>query len=473
MSVPLKSDAAETFSLRAVLPFILAVALGMFLVMLDGTIMNVAVPRLVEHFRSDLKTIQWAITAYTLALSAVIPLAGWFSDRFTAKRTFLFSIVFFLLGSLLCSFAGTPGQLVLFRVIQGLGGGMVAPIGMALSFQAAPPEKRGSIMGILGLPMLVAPILGPLLSGYFIEYVTWRWIFLVNLPVGAVALYMVYRFVPNKPRPAGRAVKLDKAGMILAPLAFVSLVYGVHEGGSNGWAGMPAVAPLIAGAAALLAFIVLELRLEQPLLELRAFRSGYFTRGAVLSWFNMMALFGSLLLITLYLQQVKGLSPLTSGLYVIPQAILSSIGLNAGGRLADKYGSRPVVVAGILSLAGSLSAFTRLTPDSSSAYLIAAVCFFGLGQGLSMMQINTYVLKSAPKGLLARITPITASAQQLFTSFSVTILTSSLTRQLQKAASPSDIAALSHAFAVTFRIPFGLSLAALALSFFLRNPKSN
>lgn len=472
MSIQANPSAPEAapFSIRAILPLLLAIASGMFVVMLDGTIMNVAVPKLVQHFHTDLRTIQWVITGYTLALSAVIPLAGWFSDRFTAKRAFLGSMVLFVLGSLLCSFAQSSTQLILFRVIQGLGGGMIGPIGIAMSFQAAPPDKRGSVMGIMGLPMLIAPILGPLLSGYFIEYVSWHWIFLINLPIGAIAFFMGFKYLPS--RPAQRNAKLDKTGMLLAPLAFAGLVYGIHEGGTKGWAGGDVIASLAIGAAALLAFIWVETHKDQPLLELRAFRSSYFTRGSILAYITQMALFGSLLLIPLYLQQVKGFSPLTAGLFVIPQAILSSIGLNVGGRLADKHGARPVVIVGIAALACSLLALAFVRPDTSSAALIAAVSCFGLGQGLSMMQINTYVMKAAPKQFVSRITPITTSAQQIFTSFSITILTAYLSRQT-KGIAPQDLESLSRAFGHTFYIPFGLAVVALALSLFLRQPRSN
>lgn len=154
----------EAFSIKSILLPLLSIIVGMIMVILDSTVVNVAIPNLVEYFKTDLQTIQWTVTGYTLALSAVIPLAGWLTDRFGAKRVFLFTIAMFTLGSVLCSIAQSPEQLIVFRVIQGLGGGMVAPIGMAMVFRLAPPDKRGSIMGMLGIPMLLAPALGPVLS---------------------------------------------------------------------------------------------------------------------------------------------------------------------------------------------------------------------------------------------------------------------------------------------------------------------
>jgi len=460
----------KAFSVRAILPMLLAIATGMFVVMLDGTIMNVAVPKLMGEFNADLKSIQWVLTGYTLALSAVIPLAGWFSDRFSSKRAFLGCLVLFVLGSILCSFAENTSQLILFRVLQGLGGGMLAPIGITMTFQAAPPEKRGAVMGVMGLPMLLAPILGPLLSGYFIEYVSWQWIFLINVPVGFISFILGLKYL--KKHPVQKNVKLDKTGMVLAPLAFTGLVYGIHEGGANGWGNMETLIPLILGSIALIVFIWVQVHKDNPLLELRAFKSSYFTRGSILAWINQMALVGTLLLVPLYLQQVKGYSPMTAGLFVIPQAIMSTLGLNIGGRLADKFGTRPVVIAGIVSLAFSLFALTFLESNTSTAALIAMVCGLGIGQGLTMMQINTYVMQAAPKEFISRITPITTSAQQIFTSFSITILTAYLFR-ITKGVSSQDVETLSHAFGQTFYIPLGLALLALTISLFLRKPPVN
>lgn len=469
MTQPL-NDAAE-FSIRKILPVLLAVVAGMFLVILDSTVMNVAVPKLVRSFDASLGTIQWVITAYTLALSAVIPLAGWFSDRFSAKRVFLSSIVLFVLASLLCALARTPEQLIVFRILQGLGGGMIAPIGIATTFKVSPPDKRGSVMGILGIPMLLAPILGPVLSGWLIEYVNWHWIFLINLPVGMVAFWMARKYIPgSKP---GHEQKLDVPGAILAPVAFASLVFSVHQAGDKGWSNEWTLIALGIGVAALLLFIRRELRLRQPLLELRVFRSLSFTHGILLAWSNQIALFGSLLLFPLYLQQVRGLSPLEAGLYVIPQAILSTIGINAGGKLFDRYGIRPVAIAGIASLSCALFALTRVTGHTGSFYIMCSFAFVGLGQGLTMMQINTHVLKSAPKELVSRVTPITASAQQIMASFGITLTTAFLSRQLGRLPDPHAIEQAGRAFGHTFWITLSFSLAALILSLFLRSASSS
>ncbi|GJM73429.1 hypothetical protein HMSSN036_56450 [Paenibacillus macerans] len=188
---------AQEFSIRSIIAPMLAVIVGMIMVILDSTVVNVAVPRLVDYFATDLKTVQWTITGYTLALSAVIPLAGWMTDKFGEKRIFLITIALFTIGSVLCALAETPAQLIVFRIIQGLGGGMVSPIGFAMVFKLAPPDKRGAVMGALGVPMLLAPALGPVLSGWMVENLSWHWIFLINLPIGIIALLVGLRFCRN------------------------------------------------------------------------------------------------------------------------------------------------------------------------------------------------------------------------------------------------------------------------------------
>src|ERR671930_833164 len=204
---------------RSVLVPVIAIILGTFMVILDNTVVNVALPTLGRVFQTDLRLLQWVITAYMLAQAAVIPLAGWLSDRFGAKRVYVTSLVLFTLGSALCGLALNGEMLVATRVLQGLGGGMLMPIGMAVLYRLTPPERRGEILGLFGLPIMVAPALGPLLSGYLLEYADWRLIFLINLPVGVLALMVGLRALPAL--PAGRAAgALDSLGFLLGPLAF-------------------------------------------------------------------------------------------------------------------------------------------------------------------------------------------------------------------------------------------------------------
>lgn len=473
---PSSTAAAEApFSLRAILPSLLAIIVGMIMVILDSTAVNVAVPNLVQYFDTDLKTVQWAITGYTLALAAVIPLAGYMTDRFGSKQVFLTTIAMFVLGSVLCSVAQTSGQLVLFRVIQGLGGGMVAPIGMAMVFRLAPVERRGSIMGMLGIPMLLAPALGPILAGYLVEYVSWHWIFLINLPIGIVGIILGLKYLPVTEKK-GRA-HLDIFGILLAPLAFSMLAYGVNQGGGESWTSTGALVGLSVGGVALVLFVIVELLQKHPLLELRVFRSSDFTRGIILSWVTQAALFGSMLFVPLYLQQIRNYTPLETGLILLPQALASGVGMPLGGRLFDKIGARPLVFVGLSIISTALFLLSGVTVDTSLPLIILSLVMMGLGMGLSMMPVNTHVLNSAPREWVNRVTPLTAAAQQVVVSFAVAGMTGYLTSQItvhmgKMTAGSNPLAAAVQGFGDVFFLSGCIAVAGVVLSLILRRPKT-
>ncbi|MEW4426441.1 DHA2 family efflux MFS transporter permease subunit [Paenibacillus pabuli] len=462
----------EEFSIKTIILPLLAIIVGMIMVILDSTVVNVAIPNLVQYFETDLKTIQWTVTGYTLALSAVIPLAGWLTDRFGAKRVFLFTIAMFTLGSVLCSIAQSPEQLIVYRIIQGLGGGMVAPIGMAMVFRLAPSERRGSIMGMLGIPMLLAPALGPVLSGWFIQSLSWHWIFLINLPIGIAAFILCIKFLPDTDR--GRTPALDLLGMILAPIAFSMLAYGVSEGGTS-WTSTSTLTGVIVGGVALILFIIVELRHQNPLLELRVFKSSDFTRGIILAWVSQIALFGAMILIPLYLQQIKGYTALETGLILLPQALASGVGMPLGGRLFDKIGARPLAFVGLGIISGALFILSSITSETGLGLIILSLVMMGLGMGLSMMPLNTHVLNAAPRKLVGRVTPLTAAAQQVVVSFAVAGLTGFLTSRIATNTSGTDVGSvikgLVSGFNDTFFLAACIALFGCLLSLILRKPK--
>jgi EmrB/QacA subfamily drug resistance transporter len=470
-AVPAAAD--EPFSIKSILGPVMAVVVGMIMVILDSTVVNVAMPNLIDYFHSSVSTMQWAITAYTLALSAVIPLAGWLTDRYGAKQIFLITIVLFTIGSVLCSLAQTPEQLVIYRIIQGLGGGMVSPIGMAIIFRLAPPGKQGSIMGVLGVPMMLAPAIGPTLSGFLIEYASWHWIFLINLPIGVIAVLVGIKYLPKVERKAVPA--LDIAGMLLAPIAFATLAYAVSEGGKD-WGSTQAITGLIVGGIALILFIFVELRHKQPLLELRVFGSSDFTRGIIISWLSMMALFGSFLLVPMYLQIVKGFTPLKSGLMSIPQVLMSGLMMPIGGKLFDKIGARPLAITGMALVSVGLFLLSQLSVDTGAGYVIVALMFTGAGMGFSMMPVNTHILKAAPRRLVSRVTPLTTAAQQVVVSFAVAGLTGYLTTRTahhMALTAGNKGAAMVAAFGDTFYFAAWLAVAGGVVALILRKPKSS
>ncbi|MCO7127249.1 DHA2 family efflux MFS transporter permease subunit [Sporolactobacillus shoreicorticis] len=460
----------QAVTIKEIIAPLLAIIVGMFMVILDGTAMNVALPGLVKDFDSKISVVQWAVTGYALAQAAVIPLAGWLSDRFGAKRVFLFSVLMFTIGSGLCALASGIHELVTFRIIQGLGGGMVAPIAMAFVYRLSPREKVGSVMGMIGIPMLLAPALGPVLSGWLVEYASWHWIFLINLPVGIIALLVGLRTLPNLARQSVPA--LDVLGMILAPLAFAALVYGVSEGGTS-WTSAQTLTSLIVGGILLILFVGVELRRRQPLLELRVFLSSDFSRGIIVQWVTQIALFGTMFLIPLFLQQGKGFSPFESGLSILPQAAAAAVFMPIGGRLFDRLGARPVVATGLIFVTSAAYFLSGISASDGSRALILPLALLGAGMGLSMMPLNTHIIQAAPEQIVSRVTSLTNAFQQVMMSFAVaglsTILSGRMEVHLKDGVQP--LQALASSFGDTFTVLIGIALVGLVLSFTLRRPK--
>jgi EmrB/QacA subfamily drug resistance transporter len=467
----LNAGEEKEFSIKDILAPLIAIIVGLFMVILDGTAMNVAIPGLQREFNATISIVQWTVTGYALAQAAVIPLAGWMSDRFGAKRIFLISVAMFTGGSLLCALATDINQLIVFRIIQGLGGGMVMPIAMAFTYRLSPPGKAGAVMGMMGIPILLAPALGPVLAGWLVDYATWKWIFLINIPIGIAGVLIGLRTLPNIERQSVPA--LDIFGMLLGPLAFAGLAYGVSEGGHS-WTSEKTIIGLSVGIIALLSFIVVELRRDKPLLELRVFKSMDFTRGIVVQWVAQIALFGTLFMIPLFLQEAKGYEAFKTGLIMLPQAIAAGIFMPIGGKLFDKIGARPLVISGMTLVLVAAYLLSRITVDDSIWMMMAPLALLGAGMGVSMMPLNTHLIQAAPQNLVSRVTSLTNAAQQVMTSFAVagltTILFNKMTDYAKEGKPPAEAGTL--AFGDTFLVLVGIAVLGIVIAVFLKKPKN-
>ncbi|MFX3634916.1 MAG: MDR family MFS transporter [Candidatus Pristimantibacillus sp.] len=462
---------ASSASIRSIIAPLLAIIVGMFMVILDGTAMNVAIPQLSEDFGgASFTLIQWTVTGYALAQAAVIPLAGWLSDRFGAKQIFLISIVLFTLGSALCALATTAEQLIVYRIIQGLGGGMVAPIAMAFTYRLSPPGKQGAVMGMIGIPMLLAPALGPVLAGWLVDYHSWHWIFLINLPIGVIAVIIGIRTLPVIKRQS--VPQLDILGMIFAPLAFAGLAYGVSEG-STDWGSVKTLTGLIVGGISLIIFIIVELNRRQPLLELRVFASSNFTRGIIVQWISQIALFGTLFLFPVFLQTVKGYTALETGLILLPQALAAGLFMPISGKLFDKIGARPLVIAGLGLVTIGAFLLSNISANAGIGSYMVPLILLGAGMGLSMMPLNTHIIQSAPIELVSRVTSLTSAAQQVMTSFAVAGLATILARRAEHyvtaGVNPADIA--SSSYGDVFLVLTCIGVVGTLVGFLLTKPR--
>ena len=452
------------------------VVLGAIMTILDATIVNVALPTLGRDFHTSIATIQWVPTAYLLAFASVIPLTGWASGRFRAKPLWLASLGLFVAGSVFAGLAWSIGSLIVFRVVQGLAGGMIMPLGQTILAQAAGPQRMGRVMSIVGVPMLLAPIAGPVVGGALVGAASWRWIFFVNLPVGALAFLLALRLLPSPPRtPHDR---LDALGLALLSGGIAVFVYGLAEVGRHGTptAAVP-LAALLGGIVLVALFAAHALRSASPLLDVRLFARRGFGIAAATNLVLGVALFGVALLLPLYFQILRGESPLGTGLLLIPQGAGAAAAISIAGALTDKLGARRVVPVGVLLALAGTAAYTQIGAQTSYAYLAAALFLIGAGLGATI----TPSLAAAFQDLGRHEIPAASSAINVVQRVAGSLGTALLAVVLQRATSselpafhggigqaaalvarrPDAAPRIASAFGTTFWVAFALTAAAL------------
>jgi len=403
--------------------------LGAIMSILDVTVVNVAINTLSRDFDTPLSTIQWVATGYTLALATVIPITGWAADRFGTKRLYMTSIALFLSGSILAGTAWSAESLIGFRVLQGLGGGMLMPAGMTILTRAAGTQRVGRVMAIIGVPMLLGPIVGPILGGWLVDSFSWRWIFYINVPIGIVALTLSARILPRDvPAPNHR---LDSLGLVLLSPSLALIIYGLAEtSGSNGFASFKVVVPGVAGLLLLAAFIRHALRTRDPLIDLRLFANKTFSASALTLILMVIAVFGGLLLLPLYLQVVRGESAMDSGLLLAPQGFGAMIAMPIAGQLTDRTGVGRIVPAGLAVVAVSFVGLTHLAADTSY-WLFGAILFvMGLGMGFTMMPTFSGAMQTLRKRDVARASTTLNINQQVGASIGTAVMSVLLTHEL-------------------------------------------
>ncbi|MDA0173700.1 DHA2 family efflux MFS transporter permease subunit [Solirubrobacter taibaiensis] len=449
------------------------VVLGTIMSILDTTIVNVAIETLARDLDASLTSIQWVSTGYLLALATVIPLTGWAMERFSGRRVWMVSVSLFLLGSGLCGLAWSVESLIVFRVLQGFGGGMIMPVGQAILAQAAGPQRMGRVMSVIGVPTLLGPILGPVIGGLIVDHFSWRWIFFVNLPVGAIALALAYRILPRAER-AGNS-RLDVRGMLLLSPGLALLIFGLSEVGTAGTVLDPRVLiGILGGAALLVAFAFWSLRGRGTLVDLTLFKDRAFAAASGTTFIFGVSLFGAMLILPLYYQVVREESALSAGLLLAPQGIGAAIAMPIAGRLTDKLGAGRIVPFGVLiALAGTL-VFTQLSASTSLVVLAGALFVRGIGLGMTMMPSMAAAYQTLSRAAVPRATSLINIIRTVGGSVGVAVLTVVLERQLGgelPRSSTETAGALADAFAHTFWWAVGLTALALIPAWFLpRHP---
>jgi EmrB/QacA subfamily drug resistance transporter len=441
-----------------------AVLAGGMAVIFDTTIVSVALNSLATDLHTSVDVIQWVSTGYLLALFVTIPIAGWAQNRIGGKRLWLLALSVFGVGSVLCSLAWNPASLITFRILQGIGGGVMLPLMSTLIMQAAGGKNLGRLMSMVSLPAVLGPILGPVLGGVILNYLDWRWLFWVNVPFCILGFVLAVRMLPaDEPSDAGR---FDIVGLLLISPGVVAVLYGLSKVNQDGGFGRSDVLlPVLVGLALIAGFAGWALRARgRALIDVRLFRHRPVSSASMLLFLSGASLYGSMLLLPLYWQQVRGTDALGAGLLLIPQGVGTLCSRSLAGRLTDQFGARWVAVVGFAIVAAATVPFALAVPQTSEILLMAALFVRGFGLGAVTVPVMTVAYVGLERTQVPHASILTRIAQQLGGSFGVAILAVILSR----AASGADsVAGRADAFSESFWWAVGFTALAVPLSLLL------
>jgi EmrB/QacA subfamily drug resistance transporter len=416
------------------------VIFGIFMVILDTTVVNVAFQTIREQFGGNLNDSQWVISIYVLALGISTPLAGFLGDRFGVKKIYLGGLGLFVLGSLVCGLSNSLGLLIAARAFQGMGGGIALPLGTALLLQAFPPKEQGMALGIFGIAALVAPAVGPILGGWLVDQNLWRVIFFINPPIGLVGVVLGIFLLRPKQRPERPG--FDVGGMITEVIGFGSILYAASIAADRGWTSPETLTWFGVGAVGLVLFGVVELFIaKSPLLDLRLFRNRVFLNASLLGYVSTVALFGAEFLLPVYLQALRGRSALQTGFILLPMALAGGIFVTLSGRLYDRVGPRPLMAVGFTLLIVNTWQLSQLTADTPISWILFLLVLRGLALGLTVQTTMVTALSVVPRHDLARGSSLTNATRLVVQSIGVALLAT----VLASAITP-DVKALQNQF---------------------------
>jgi EmrB/QacA subfamily drug resistance transporter len=451
---------------------------GLFMDIMDSTIVNVALPSLVKDFHTTNTTIEWVVIGYLLSLAIWVPASGWVGDRFGTKKTFLFAMGMFTLGSALCGLAWSATSLIAFRLLQGIGGGMMSPVGSAMLYRVFPPQERAKASGVIMIPTMIAPAVGPIVGGWLVTDISWRWIFYINLPVGVLGLLFAARFLREHKESSAGA--FDIVGFLSSGIGLALVLFGLSRGPEYGWSSTSVVVSLALGAVLLTSMIWYELRHPTPMLDLRLFANRLFRNANLFSFAAAGGLIGVLFLLPLFLQQLRGLSALQSGLATFPQAIGMLLMVQLSTRVYMVVGPRRMMVVGMLGLAVTTALFLWVDLNTSLWWIRGIMFARGLAMGFCMVPMGTAMFATiAPKDT-GRASALMNATRQVGGSVGVAVLATFLAVRTQAhvpasataaaaAGSANAVATAAHGALLAYHDVFGLAvvLALVGMAFAL------
>ncbi|PFK35696.1 MFS transporter [Bacillus cereus] len=421
---PKQQMPVENVNVKAVVAVLI---LGMFVSILNQTIINVALPPLMNEFNVSTSTAQWLITGFMLVNGILVPISAFLVSRFTYRKLFVAAMLFFTVGSIICAISGNFTMMITGRVIQAVGAGILMPVGMNIFMTLFPPHKRGAAMGLLGVAMILAPAIGPTVTGWVIENYSWNLMFYGMFIIGLVITLLSLKFF-TLAQPVSKT-KLDMFGVISSSIGLGSLLYGFSEAGNNSWSSAEVVISLIIGVIGLAVFIWREMTTDNKMLDLQVFKYPTFTFTLLINAIVTMALFGGMLLLPVYLQNIRGFTPIESGLLLLPGSLIMGMMGPIAGKLFDRYGIRPLAIVGLAITTYATYEFTQLSMDTPYSVIMTDYIIRSFGMSFIMMPIMTAGMNALPMKLISHGTATQNTSRQVAGSIGTAILITIMTQQ--------------------------------------------
>ncbi|OIS58816.1 MDR family MFS transporter [Staphylococcus equorum] len=447
------------FHVEKRIPLFIVLLSGAFITILNQTLLGTALPPIMKDLQVSESTVQWLQSIFMLVNGIMIPVTAFLIQRYTSRQLFLTAMSIFALGTLICAVGLDFSMLLIGRVLQAAGAGIMMPLMQTILFLLFPVEKRGTAMGLFGLVIAFAPAIGPTLSGILVEHLSWRSVFYVVLPIAVVIIVASIFLLKNVTETSNP--KLDIASVILSTLGFGGLLYSFSSVGEAGWGSVQFILPLIVGIIALVIFIRRQLNLKEPMLEFRVFSYSIYTLGTALSMFVFGVLIASNIILPLYMQNMIGFSALESGLVLLPGAVVMGIMNPITGYLFDKFGGKWLARIGLLVLVASTIPFTMLTADTTFTYLATANAVRMVSLAMVMMPMTTLAINQLPNSLIAHGTAMNNTFRQMAGAIGTALF---ITLMSVSAIPSEGLEGMIHGVNVTFMVATGISVIALLLS---------
>lgn len=394
--------------------------LGCFLSTLNQTLLNVALSSLMDVFSVEATTVQWISTGFMLVNGVLIPITAYLMKRFSTRQLFISSMLFLLIGSILCAIAPSFSILLAGRMIQAVGAGIIMPLMMSVVMFIFPIEKRGSAMGIIGLAIIFAPAIAPTLAGFVIEYFSWRWLFIGLIPFVVIIILLALKYLVNVTET--EKAKLDVPSVILSTIGFGLILYGVSGAGKNGWEDPFVLSQIVAGVVITVIFCLRQIKSEDPLLNLRVFKNTTFTMTSLINVLVTMMLYADMTLLPIYLQDGRSFTAFDAGLLLLPGALVNALLSPITGKLFDRFGAKPLFIIGLLFIIPSMWVITDLSADTSYLFLMIRTVFLRIGLSFITMPLNTAGLNALPKALITHGTAVNNTVRQIAGSIGTAVV---------------------------------------------------